>query len=44
MTTFANALDTFVQQLPIRPVLLGNAYDPTLDGDKRFLPYVLSKV
>ncbi|MBW4421827.1 MAG: SGNH/GDSL hydrolase family protein [Myxacorys californica WJT36-NPBG1] len=33
--TFANALDTFVQQLPIRPVLLGNVYDPTLGDDNR---------
>lgn len=32
---FANALDTFVQQLPIRPVLLGNVYDPTLGDDQR---------
>jgi len=28
IATFANTLDT--QQLPIRPVLLGNVYDPTL--------------
>lgn len=35
MTTFANALDTFVHQLPIRPVLLGNVYDPTLGDDRR---------
>ncbi len=35
MATFANALDTFVQQLPIRPVLLGNVYDPTLGDDNR---------
>jgi acyl-CoA thioesterase I len=35
MTAFANALDTFVQQLPIRPVLLGNVYDPTLGDDQR---------
>lgn len=35
ITTFANALDTFVQQLPIRPVLLGNVYDPTLGDDRR---------
>lgn len=33
MATFANALDTFVRQLPIRPVLLGNVYDPTLGKD-----------
>lgn len=35
ITTFATALDTFVQQLPIRPVLLGNVYDPTLGDDRR---------
>jgi lysophospholipase L1-like esterase len=35
MVTKANALDTFVQQLPIRPVLLANVYDPTLGDDKR---------
>jgi len=35
IVAFANALDTFVQQLPIRPVLLGNVYDPTLGDDKR---------
>lgn len=33
IATFANTLDTFVQQLPIRPVLLGNVYDPTLGDD-----------
>ncbi len=35
MGSFANALDRFVQQLPIRPVLLGNVYDPTLGDDER---------
>lgn len=35
IAAFANALDTFVQQLPIRPVLLGNVYDPTLGDDNR---------
>jgi lysophospholipase L1-like esterase len=35
ITTFANTLDTFVQNLPIRPVLLGNVYDPTLGDDRR---------
>ncbi|MCC5660136.1 SGNH/GDSL hydrolase family protein [Nostoc sp. XA010] len=35
IATFANTLDTFVQELPIRPVLLGNVYDPTLGDDKR---------
>ena len=34
IASFANALDSFVQQLPIRPVLLGNVYAPTL-GDAR---------
>ncbi|MBD2532437.1 SGNH/GDSL hydrolase family protein [Nostoc flagelliforme FACHB-838] len=35
ITIFANALDTFVQQLPIRPVVLGNVYDPTFGDDRR---------
>ncbi|MBD2256076.1 SGNH/GDSL hydrolase family protein [Pseudanabaena sp. FACHB-2040] len=35
IAAFANALDTFIQQLPIRPVLLGNVYDPTLGDDSR---------
>ena len=35
MTTFANTLNTFVQQLPIRPVLLASVYDPTLGDDSR---------
>ena len=35
ISTFANALDTFVEQLPIRPVLLGNVYDPTFGDDQR---------
>jgi acyl-CoA thioesterase-1 len=33
--TFGKALDQFVRQLPIRPVLLGNVYDPTLGDDQR---------
>lgn len=32
---FANTLDEFVRQLPIRPVLLGNVYDPTVGDDSR---------
>lgn len=35
IAAFANSLDTFVQQLPIRPVLLGNVYDPTFGDDLR---------
>ncbi|MCC2693446.1 SGNH/GDSL hydrolase family protein [Nodularia sp. LEGE 04288] len=35
IATFANALATFVQQLAIRPVLLGNVYDPTFGDDRR---------
>ncbi len=35
IAVFANALDEFVQQLPIRPVLLGNVYDPTFGDDRR---------
>lgn len=29
IATFANALDTFIKQLPIRPLLLANVYDPS---------------
>ncbi len=32
---FADALDLFVQRLPIRPVLLGTVYDPTGGDDRR---------
>ncbi|YAF98016.1 MAG: SGNH/GDSL hydrolase family protein [Nodularia sp. CChRGM 3473] len=35
IATFANALVTFVQQLPIRPILIGNVYDPTFKDDRR---------
>ncbi len=35
INTFALSLDTFLQQLPISPVLLGNVYDPTLGDDQR---------
>jgi acyl-CoA thioesterase-1 len=36
---FASALDSFLRGLPIRPVLLGTVYDPTLGDDrKNFLP------
>jgi hypothetical protein len=35
ITAFAKTLDNFVWQLPIRPVLLGNVYDPTLGDDRR---------
>lgn len=30
---FAAALETFVRRLPIRPVLVGNVYDPTFGDD-----------
>ena len=30
---FTTALDTFLRDLPIRPVLLGNVYDPTFGDD-----------
>jgi hypothetical protein len=33
MQRFAEALDAFLQSLPIRPVLLGNVYDPTFGDD-----------
>ncbi len=32
---FETAFDRFLQQLPIRPVLLGNVYDPTFGDDAR---------
>jgi acyl-CoA thioesterase I len=36
--SFALALDQFLLNLPIRPVLLGNVYDPTFgDDDRNFL-------
>lgn len=35
ITAFADALDAFVKQLPIRPVLLGNVYDPTVGDDQQ---------
>jgi acyl-CoA thioesterase-1 len=36
---FAAALDRFLRRLPIRPVLVGNVYDPTFGDDSRnFLP------
>jgi hypothetical protein len=33
MQRFAEALDTFLQSLPLRPVFLGNVYDPTFGDD-----------
>ncbi len=35
IANFARALDTFIQQLPIRPVLLASVYDPTFGDDNR---------
>ncbi len=35
IAAFAQALDRFVRELPIRPVLLGNVYDPTFGNDAR---------
>jgi lysophospholipase L1-like esterase len=35
IAAFSNALDLFVQRLPIRPVLLGTVYDPTFGDDQR---------
>lgn len=36
---FSKALDQFVRELPLRPVLLGNVYDPTFGKDEHnFLP------
>lgn len=32
---FAHALDQFLSRLPIRPVLVGNVYDPTFGDDTR---------
>ncbi len=33
IAAFATALDTFLRDLPVRPVLLGNVYDPTFGDD-----------
>ncbi len=35
VAAFRTALDAFVSDLPIRPVLLGNVYDPTFGDDRR---------
>ena len=35
VAAFAAALEAFVRDLPIRPVLLGNVYDPTFGDDAR---------
>ena len=35
MDTFATHLDAFLRDLPIRPVLLANVYDPTFGDDQR---------
>jgi lysophospholipase L1-like esterase len=35
IAAFSDALDLFVQRLPIRPVLLGTVYDPTFGDDRR---------
>jgi acyl-CoA thioesterase-1 len=38
MKAFEAALERFVRELPIRPVLIGTVYDPTFgDGSKNFL-------
>jgi acyl-CoA thioesterase-1 len=34
MQRFAKALDSFLQSLPIRPIFLGNVYDPTFGDDR----------
>ena len=33
IAVFATALDAFLRELPVRPVLLGNVYDPTFGDD-----------
>ncbi len=33
LAAFAAALDDFLRRLPVRPVLLGNVYDPTFGDD-----------
>ena len=35
IAAFARGLDEFLRQLPIRPVLLGNVYDPTFGDDRQ---------
>lgn len=38
ITGFADELEEFIMQLPIRPIFLGNVYDPTLgDNTRNFL-------
>jgi hypothetical protein len=35
VAAFAAALDAFLRRLPLRPVLLGNVYDPSFGDDSR---------
>jgi len=35
LARFERTLDTFLRRLPVRPVLLGNVYDPTFGDDSR---------
>lgn len=35
VAAFARALDLFLDALPVRPVLIGNVYDPTFGDDAR---------
>jgi hypothetical protein len=35
LDAFAAALDRFLAQLPIRPMFVGNVYDPTFSDDRR---------
>jgi acyl-CoA thioesterase I len=35
VTAFENTLEQFLRKLPIRPVLIGNVYDPTFGDDTR---------
>src|SRR3712207_211159 len=34
-TTLFRSLDAFLRDLPIRPVLIGNVYDPTFGDDRQ---------
>jgi acyl-CoA thioesterase-1 len=35
VAAFAGTLEAFLEELPVRPVLLGNVYDPTFGDDAR---------
>jgi acyl-CoA thioesterase I len=40
IAAFARSLDAFAREVPIRPLLIGNVYDPTFGDDSRNFLYV----